>query len=175
MTETEVTQAVELMLCPFCGSKCMIAATLDDQYRPMCRTDGCAALDGYNKRAEAIAAWNTRTQSAAQNVPVLLEAIPSDIVEQVLRMGRAEWGATEELTSEGHLANLETTLRLTREHFNYADIPVKMHGLYLDGTETVLCHTGTSPNSPMNAQALTGAWNWLHDQCTAIAQAQETQ
>jgi len=26
-------------------------------------------------KAEAIAAWNTRTQSAAQNVPVLLEAL----------------------------------------------------------------------------------------------------
>jgi len=66
MTVTEVTKAVELKPCPFCGSKGMIAATLDDQYRPMCRTDGCAALDGYNKRADAIEAWNTRTQSAAQ-------------------------------------------------------------------------------------------------------------
>jgi hypothetical protein len=94
--------------------------------------------------------------------------IPRDVREQVLSMGRVEWGATDELTSAGHLAHLEETLRLTREHFNFEDVPVAMHGLYLEGTETVLCHTGTSPNSGPNAQALAGAWNWLVDQASAI-------
>ena len=98
----------------------------------------------------------------------MMDDIPRDIAEQVLRMGRAEWGATAEKDEAGHLADFTSTLRLTREHFNYADVPVAMHGLYLDGTETVLCHTGTSPNSATNAQALTGAWNWLHDQCLAM-------
>lgn len=96
-----------------------------------------------------------------------MEAIPADVAEQVLAMGRAEWGATAEQTSEAHLADFANTLRLTREHFNFEDVPVKLHGLYLEGTGTVLCHTGTSPNSGANAQALTGAWNWLHDQATA--------
>lgn len=94
-------------------------------------------------------------------------SIPCDIAEQVLSMGRAEWGATDEKTSAEHLAAFENTLRLTRENFNLEDIPVRLHGLYLEGTETVLCHTGTSPNSGANAQALAGAWNWLHDQCKA--------
>jgi hypothetical protein len=100
---------------------------------------------------------------------VALEEIPSHIAEQVLSMGRAEWGATSEKTSTEHLADLENTLRLTREKFNLEDIPVQMHGLYLEGAETVLCHTGTSPNSGANAQALVGAWNWLYDQSKARA------
>jgi hypothetical protein len=93
--------------------------------------------------------------------------IPRAIAEQVLSMGRAHWGATAELTDAGHLEHLAESLRLTREDFNLDDVPVPMHGLYLDGTETVLCHTGTSPNSGANAQALAGAWNWLFDQCAA--------
>lgn len=97
-------------------------------------------------------------------------SIPRDIADQVLSMGRAEWGATASLDQAGHLAHLAESLRLTREHFNFEDTPVPMHGLYLDG-ETVLCHTGTSPNSGANAQALTGAWNWLYDQCAALTKA----
>ena len=96
-------------------------------------------------------------------------AIPREIAEQVLSMGRVEWCATAEYNDAGHLAHLAESLRITRDHFNLEDLPVSMHGLYLEGTETVLCHTGTSPNSGTNAQALTGAWNWLHDQCAALS------
>ena len=119
-----------------------------------------------------IAATNFRLQATIAQLRdrvVALEEIPSHIAEQVLSMGRAEWGATSEKTSTEHLADLENTLRLTREKFNLEDIPVQMHGLYLEGAETVLCHTGTSPNSGANAQALVGAWNWLYDQCKARA------
>jgi len=34
-----------------------------------------------------------------------------------------------------------------------------MHGLYIGGSDTVLCHTGTSPNSPTHARILTVLWN----------------
>lgn len=54
----------ELKPCPFCGGEAMIAATLDDMYRPMCKTDGCAFLESNVTRAEAIAAWNTRASDA---------------------------------------------------------------------------------------------------------------
>ena len=91
--------------------------------------------------------------------------IPQDIVEQVLSMGYVDWGATAELTESGHVEHLTETLRFTREKFNFEDVPVAMHGLYLQDTNTVLCHTGTSPNSGPNAQALTAAWNWLVDEC----------
>ena len=50
----------KLKACPFCGGRAMIAATLDDMYRPMCEKDGCCCLEGYQTRAEAIAAWNDR-------------------------------------------------------------------------------------------------------------------
>lgn len=95
-------------------------------------------------------------------------SIPDHISEQVLSMGKVEWGATGEKTASEHLSDFENTLHLTREKFNLEDIPVAMHGLYLEGTETVLCHTGTSPNSGPNAQALAGAWNWLYDQCATL-------
>lgn len=113
--------------------------------------------------------------SQAEPVPVssLRASIPSAIAEQVLSMGRVEWGATAELDDAGHLEHLASSLRLTREHFNYADVPIAMHGLYLAGTETVLCHTGTSPNSGANAQALMGAWNLLHDVCAQGMQLSE--
>lgn len=98
----------------------------------------------------------------------LKAAIPADIAEQVLSMGKVEWGATAALDHAGHIEHLAGSLRMTREHFNFDDVPIQMHGLYLEGGETVLCHTGTSPNSGPNAQALAGAWNWLHDQCAAL-------
>lgn len=93
--------------------------------------------------------------------------IPLSVVEQVLNMGRVEWGATAKFNDQGHIAHLAESLRKTRAHYGYDDVPCAMHGLYLEGTETVLAHTGTSPNSGANAQALTGAWNWLHGECMA--------
>lgn len=109
------------------------------------------------------------TPTKAEN-PSAGVSIPPQIVEQVLSMGKVEWGATAAYTDAGHLEHLAESLRITREHFDFEDIPVPMHGLYLEGTETVLCHTGTSPNSGANAQALAGAWNWLVDQCALLAQ-----
>ena len=97
--------------------------------------------------------------------------LPRDIIEQVLSMGLVEWGATAEQKSEQHVDDFRETLRMTREAFDYEDVPVSLHGLYLEGTETVLCHTGTSPNGGPNAQALAGAWNWLHEQCLRAKEA----
>lgn len=102
---------------------------------------------------------------AAEKVEEAFGAIPEEIAEQVLSMGRVEWGATREQTSQQHIEDFAETLRLTRKHFNLEDVPIRLHGLYLEGTETVLCHTGTSPNSPSNAMALAGVWNWLHGRC----------
>lgn len=93
--------------------------------------------------------------------------LPREIQEQILSMGRVDWGATAALTEAEHLEHLASSLKATREHFNFEDIPVRMHGVYLEGTETVLCHTGTSPNSPTNAQIIAGVWNWLVEICEA--------
>lgn len=88
--------------------------------------------------------------------------LPIDIAELVIRIGRAEWGQTEAHDAEGHAAHIAESVRITADHFQQ-DEPQHMHGLYIEGTGTVICHTGTSPNSPQIARALTGAWNRLHD------------
>ena len=96
--------------------------------------------------------------------------IPEDIAEHVLRMGRIQWGLSGPKSDEDHLADFASTLRLTREHFETVG-DQELHGCYLNGTETVLCHTGVSPNSPIHARILVGLWNQLHD--TLAAEAQE--
>jgi len=98
--------------------------------------------------------------------PYMAGALPDDIASLVLRIGRAEWGATAEQTAEEHASDLLNTVSLTHEHFGTED-PQPMNGLYIEGTGVVICHTGMSPNSAGIARALTGAWNLLHS--TALA------
>lgn len=94
--------------------------------------------------------------------------IPQDIVETVLKIGRAEWGSVSARSAEEHADHVRRSVEMTAEAFGQTE-PQAMHGLYIEGTETVICHTGTSPNSPTNARALAGAWNHLYDQCKAQA------
>ena len=94
--------------------------------------------------------------------------IPKEIAEVVLKIGRAEWGSTGPHDADGHADHIRKSVKITAEHFEQTE-PQKMHGLYIEGSETVICHTGTSPNSPTTARALTAAWNALHDQCKAEA------
>lgn len=88
--------------------------------------------------------------------------LPAEIAELVNRVGRAEWGATAAHDADGHGQHVADSVRMTAAHFEQTE-PQPMNGLYVEGTETVICHTGTSPNSAAIAQALTGAWNWLCD------------
>lgn len=66
-----------------------------------------------------------------------------------------EWGSTGAQTDEEHVEQFRKTLQETHAHFNTTE-PRELHGVYLKGTETVICHTGTSPNSPMFARIITG-------------------
>ncbi|MCY1741200.1 hypothetical protein [Ensifer sp. SL37] len=95
-------------------------------------------------------------------------ALPDDIRERLLDVGRVEWGTSFKQEDEKHIDDLRDTLRITREYF---DIPASqdtaMHGIYLEGTNTVLAHTGMSPNSPQHARILAGAWNQLVDIASA--------
>lgn len=96
--------------------------------------------------------------------------IPRDLAELVVHIGKAEWGSTPEHDADGHADHVRESVRITAEHFGQTE-PQKMHGLYVEGTETVVCHTGTGPNSPQIARALTGAWNYLHERCVAMLSA----
>ena len=86
----------ELNPCPFCGERGMIAATLDDTFRPMCVVDACCTLEGYGTRAEAIAAWNTRVADrvSTPNPVVAHETVKTsdklrDAVEVIQRIAKA--------------------------------------------------------------------------------------
>ena len=92
--------------------------------------------------------------------------IPADIAQHVRKIGKVEWGQTPAHDADGHGRHVTDSVRLTAAHFGQTD-DQHMHGLWLEGTETVLCHTGTSPNAPKTTQALVGAWNWLVDQALA--------
>lgn len=89
--------------------------------------------------------------------------LPADIADHVLKLGRVEWGQTFAHDADGHGQHVADSVRATAAHFGQAD-DQHMHGLWLEGTDTVLAHTGTSPNAPKTTQALVGAWNWLVDQ-----------
>lgn len=99
-------------------------------------------------------------------------AIPADIAAKVREIGRAEWGQTPAHDADGHAAHVAESVSKTADHFGQ-DGPQHMQGLYIEGTETVICHTGTSPNSAQIARALTGAWNWLYDQATTPTPSEE--
>lgn len=90
------------------------------------------------------------------------EPLPADVAELVNRIGRAEWGATDALDADEHGKHVADSVRITAANFDQTE-PQRMQGLYVEGTETVICHVGTSPNSPAVARALAGAWNRLCD------------
>lgn len=87
-------------------------------------------------------------------------SIPDDIAQAVMAIGEAEWGQTPAHDANGHADHIRESVQMTAEHFGQTDAQ-HMHGLFIKGAGTVICHTGTSPNSPIHARALTGAWNFL--------------
>lgn len=93
----------------------------------------------------------------------ILDSVPDELKAHIKNMGRIEWGATEIQTAEQHAQDMRRSVELTAKHFATGD-QQQMHGCYIDGTDVVLCHTGTSPNSPNNARIIVGLWNWLIDQ-----------
>lgn len=91
-----------------------------------------------------------------------IEQVPKEIRDFIVSIGRAEWGQTPAHDADGHGKHIADSVRITAAHFDQMEDQT-MHGLYIEGTRTIICHTGTSPNSPKSAQALTGMWNWILD------------
>lgn len=117
--------------------------------------DRCSELAGKMRRA--IAALSARRP--AQSVT----ALPDDIVDRVLAVGRVQWGTSHYQSDEKHVEDFRDSLRITREHFKIEAEETAVHYVALEGTATVLANTGISPNSPQHARILTGLWNQLVD------------
>lgn len=95
------------------------------------------------------------------STPITLSfSIPQDIAERVVAAGRVDWGRSEPKPDAEHVADFTRTLAETRSHFGMSG-DRELHGLYLAGTDVVLCHTGTSPNGAIHARTLAGLWNAL--------------
>jgi len=106
------------------------------------------------------------------NETIMGDPVMADTIEPTLfeRIGKAEWGATKAQTAKEHGASMKKSVEITAEYFEQ-DGPQQLNGLYIAGTETVICHTGTSPNSPEIAAKLTELWN---DQDATLSQAAQT-
>lgn len=87
--------------------------------------------------------------------------LPEDIIKSLLQIGLVEWGQTFCQSDEKHVEDFRDTLRITRDHFGIEAEETTIHYVCLEGTSTVLAHTGMSPNSPQHARILAGAWNQL--------------
>jgi hypothetical protein len=89
--------------------------------------------------------------------------IPDDLKRRMIAVGKIEWGAIKAKTDEQHIADFANTLAITRKDHDLPEDPRELHGVFIAGTETVVCHTGTSPNSPAHAQIIAGLWNSVID------------
>lgn len=102
----------------------------------------------------------------------MVDAKLLEMQKAAMTIGRVEWGATNEHTAEEHAAHVEKSVKITAEYFEQEGAQ-KMHGLYVTGTETVIGHTGTSPNSPTHARILTALWNRFVDEAEIALMGKE--
>lgn len=91
------------------------------------------------------------------------QELPGDVIAHIRKLGPVEWGAIGPKTDEEHLDDFRRTLTITRDSHGVTEEQTSLHGVYLRGTETVLCHTGNSPNGGSTALIIAGLWNGFHD------------
>lgn len=89
--------------------------------------------------------------------------IPDELKKRMIAVGKVEWGAIKAKPDEEHVTDFADTLAITRKDHNLPDGPRELHGVFIAGSETVVCHTGSSPNSPTHAQIMAGLWNSVID------------
>jgi hypothetical protein len=88
----------------------------------------------------------------------MTDLIMKEMQQAAVAIGKAEWGATKPMSMTSHKQHVGNSVKIIAENFDQTG-PQAMHGLYLEGSETVLGHTGTSPNSGTHARILTALWN----------------
>ena len=99
-----------------------------------------------------------------------MEDTHRQMAEAAIKIGKVEWGTTHALPAEGHALHVLESVKITADNFDQTE-DQKMHGLYIEGSETVICHTGTSPNSPTHARILTALWNRFVEESIAATKA----
>ena len=108
----------------------------------------------------------TKMKTEASPIKVDKLGMPEDLPEalKALLETGIEWGATAPQTDRDHIKDFERTLKATRDDHGMPRHDVRaLHGVYLKGTVTVVCHTGISPNSALHARLITGAITSLPD------------
>tara|TARA_R110000764_G_C10926200_1_gene374463 strand:+ start:600 stop:923 length:324 start_codon:yes stop_codon:yes gene_type:complete len=102
------------------------------------------------------------------------DEVLKEMFAAALAIGPVEWGSTGELSISKHLEHTKASIKNTAENFGQTG-KQSMHGLYVEGSKTVLCHTGTSPNSPTHARILTALWNsFVSDALSALEAPEDT-
>lgn len=66
-----------------------------------------------------------------------------------------EWGTVKGKTIEEHVADFRDSMSAETA------VSSDLHGVYIAGTETIVCHTGNGPTSEANAKLITFALNNL--------------
>jgi hypothetical protein len=84
----------------------------------------------------------------------MTDNVLAEMQKAALEIGHVEWGTTHSHDADGHADHVRNSVKITSETFEQIE-DQKMHGLYVKGSETVIGHTGTSPNSPTHARILT--------------------
>ena len=85
--------------------------------------------------------------------------LSDDDISCLQECGEAEWGVVLEKPDVDHVIDFISTLKMTRNTFPDMPTMTRTNGLYKKGSDVVLAHTGTSPNSPIRASLLSILWN----------------
>ena len=85
--------------------------------------------------------------------------LSDDDIRCLQECGEAEWGVVLGKPDVDHVIDFISTLKTTRKAFPEIPEMSRMNGMYKKGSDVVLAHTGTSPNSPIRASLLSILWN----------------
>ena len=132
------------------------------------KTRGDCGLDDADDNYEAIENPNgPRPEGVKPTILSIAMEMEPDLLAYIKEAGAMDWGIVEAKSDEDHLKDFANSLRLTREHFQQAG-PQPLSGLYKQGSDTVMAHTGTSPKAAVRARILAGLWNALHAAATKV-------
>lgn len=130
----------------------------------------------YHEAANVIEEQDRRIEELERELAearsVITDGFPDDLRQRILELGPVEWGAVGPQIAEKHIHDFIDTLEITRKEFN---LPVKteLHGVYTEGENKIVCHTGTSPNSASHARIIVALLNWLYQKLTPATAPEE--